>query len=474
MMKFVFLLVFIGICFAAKLSNNLMAEFDKHAAVDFCVHLSKLDYTKMTHNGKSYSSLDRDSKAHFIFNVLRKHAAETQREILQLLQKEGAEFTPLWITNSVCIKKGSNSLASQLSLMKFVQEVDVEDKYDIAPVQTHETVQQTVMPHQQRVEWNLEHVKAPEVWKMGYTGKRIVVGMVDTGCNLLHPSLLYHYRGYHVANSSITHDFHWFDPSNRLQEPSDTQDHGSHCTGTVLGSTSDKSYITGAAHDAQWIHCHFVGTFAAITRCFEFMMAPHDRRGQNPNPNLRPHVTSHSYGGVQNGRSQLEEAGKALTEAGVAIVVAAHNYGRCRSVADPGILPFVLTVGALGNRTNVIASFSSRGPNNQVYDNSLKPEISAPGTAINSASGRGLGYSAKSGTSMATPLVAGAIALLWEAVPALNREVEKTYEVLFEAAHGVNSTDCESSLGVPNNVYGHGVMDIKKAVDLALKKYGRN
>jgi len=124
-------------------------------------------------------------------------------------------------------------------------------------------------------------------------------------------------------------------------------------------------------------------------------------------------------------------------------------------------------------KTNVIASFSSKGPNNAYYNSSLKPEISSPGTNVISANGRGTGYTSKSGTSMATPLVAGIIALLWEAVPALDRQIQKTNEVLYKSALHQTSTDCQSTKPSPNNVYGWGTINAEKALTLAIELYGQ-
>jgi subtilisin family serine protease len=356
-----------------------------------------------------------------------------------------------------------------------VREVVLDERYEMEKPEEHGGVaaaaSEMVQQNDTKVEWNLEWVKAPAVWKKGFTGKGKVVGLVDTGVNFRHPSLSHRYRGM-LPNGTFQHDFNWFDPNNRLQEPQDTQDHGSHCTGTVLGATADGKYITGAAYNAKWMHCHFGGTFQAITKCFQFLLAPHNRQGQNPNPMLRPHVTSHSYGGGAPGRSQLEDVVKAVVDAGVHVVVAAHNYARCRTVTDPGVLPFVLTVGALGKQTNLIAGFSSRGPNNQFYNSSLKPEISTPGSDVVSASGSGTGYSSKSGTSMATPLVAGVIALMWEAVPALDRQIAKTNQILYETALHQTSSECESRQPTPNNVYGHGTVNAEKAIQRAIELYG--
>jgi len=297
--------------------------------------------------------------------------------------------------------------------------------------------------------------------------KNKVVGLCDTGVNFRHPGVTSQYIG--NKNGTFDHDYAWFGPG---EEPRDTQDHGTHCTGTAVGSTANKDYIIGASHDSKWMHCHFGGSFAIIARCFQFFLAPTDRRGNNPKPELRPHVTSHSYGGGGNGRSQLENVVQPCLDAGIHVVVAAHNYARCRTVTDPGIIPTVLTCGALGERTNVIASFSSRGPGPAVYNNTLKPEISAPGTNIMSALGGSMNYGKKSGTSMSTPLIAGVVALLWSAVPKLDRKIKETNQILYETALHQTSTECESRQPTPNNVYGYGTINALKAFERAHELYG--
>jgi subtilisin family serine protease len=432
--------------------------------------LKNIDYTQLSLKGQSFDSLDIETKAQFIVDTRIAHAENTQSQILSVLStKANIQINKLWIINAIGIKRGSKQLAEELASREDVEQIVFDQKYEISPLEKSEkTFEQPAEP---KIEWNLEWVKSNTIWAQGATGKGKVVGLVDTGVNFRHPSLFHNYRGHN--NGTYNHDFNWLDPNGRLQEPQDTQDHGSHCTGTVLGSTKDRKYITGAAYESTWLHCHFGGTFQAITKCFQFMLAPTTRTGQNPTPAKRPHVTSHSYGGGGQGRSLLEDVVKPCIDAGVHVVVAAHNYARCRSVTDPGIIPKVLTVGALGFKTNVIASFSSKGPNNAHYNNTLKPEISAPGTQVVSASGSGTGYSAKSGTSMATPLVAGVIAQLWSKYPDLDRQIAKTNEILYKSALHQVSRECESSKPTPNNVYGHGTISAKRAFEIAEELYGK-
>ena len=72
---------------------------------------------------------------------------------------------------------------------------------------------------------------------------------------------------------------------------------------------------------------------------------------------------------------------------------------------------------------------------------------------------------------MATPHVAGAIALLWSAVPALRGQISQTEQIFNDSAVHIDSTECGSS-GWPNNTYGYGRLDVEAALDLATAEFG--
>jgi len=233
--------------------------------------------------------------------------------------------------------------------------------------------------------------------------------------------------------------------------------------GTKVGTSANEK--VGVSPDSQWIGCKWLtaggsGTAAGALKCLQWFLAPTRTNGQNPDPNKRPHVTSHSYRCSCN----LENAVKALIAAGVEVVVAAGNSGpRCNSVTEPAFFRDSFAVGALNRQSDLLASFSSKGPHLTL----VKPDVSAPGANVRSTLRTG-GYGAMSGTSMACPHVAGAVALLWSGHPKLVRNIKASREVMTKSAKKQTSTEC-SSTGSPNNVFGHGTIDCLKAHTTAIE-----
>jgi subtilisin family serine protease len=204
----------------------------------------------------------------------------------------------------------------------------------------------------------------------------------------------------------------------------------------------------------------------------EFFLAPYPVGGDpsQGDPTKAPDVTINSWGcPTSEGCSALTlQAGvEAQRAAGIEMVVAAGNSGpSCSTVTDPpSLYDASYTVGALNTGTDTIASFSSRGPVTADGSMRTKPDISAPGTNTRSASNSSdSAYTFASGTSMATPHIAGAVALLWSAHPELKNNPDGTEPVMNNTAVHILSSACGPS-DPPNNVFGYGRVDILAAVD---------
>ncbi|HEV8117122.1 MAG TPA: S8 family serine peptidase, partial [Thermoanaerobaculia bacterium] len=219
-----------------------------------------------------------------------------------------------------------------------------------------------------------------------------------------------------------------------------------------------------------------VGTPARYTECFQFMMAPTDHNGANPRPDLAAHVINNSWGCPTSEGCTDPNVLKAIVEnvraAGIVVVVSAGNSGpACSTITDPpAFYDAVFSVGATST-TDVIASFSSRGPVTQDGSGRLKPDISAPGVNTRVARPGGTYTSAFSGTSASAPHVTGAVALLLSAAPQYIGQVTATINLLEKTATPLTSTqDCGgfSGAAVPNAVFGFGRINVAAAVNLAV------
>src|SRR5205823_9718263 len=257
--------------------------------------------------------------------------------------------------------------------------------------------------------------------------------------------------------------------------PCDDFFHGSHTTGTAIGDDGMGNQI-GMAPGAKWIGCRNMdvgdGTPARYIECMEFFLAPYPLNctPAEGDPTKAPDVTINSWGcPVSEGctvGNELQAAVEAQRAAGIQMVVAAGTSGPgCSTVSDPpSFYDASYTAGALITGTDTIAGFSSRGPVTRDGSGRIKPDITAPGTSTRSASNASdTAYTTASGTSMATPHIAGAMGLLWCAMPSLRHQITASRTALNNASFFINSTLCDAG-GRPNNVYGWGRVDIAAAV----------
>ena len=433
------------------------------------------------------TALSGPERRRFVFEALRATADASQAVLRRRLEQAGVRFQSFYLVNMIEVES-DRALAEELSLRGDVALVAANRPTRIADPLPPEA--EITPMSETAIEASLELVHAPSVWDLGFTGQGVVVGVADTGMEWEHPALKGRYRGF--DGTSASHSYNWHDSvhdataGNRCGSdspfPCDDSTHGSHVTGTAVGSDGGENRI-GMAPGARWIGCRNMdggaGTPARYAECFQFFLAPTDSAGANPRPELGADVTSNSWGCPPFEGCTDPDVLRAVVEntraAGIFVAVSAGNSGPACSTVDtvPAFYDASFSVGAT-SLIDSIAVFSSRGPVTVDGSNRLKPDVVAPGVSIRS-SVPGAGYSRFSGTSMAAPHVAGAVALLWSAVPALANRVPETEALLrATAVHLTSDQECSGVSGstLPNPVFGWGRIDIAAAVAAARASQG--
>lgn len=399
----------------------------------------------------------KSQKGWYVYQSLTSLAVRTQAPVIAELKRLGVQYRPYWVTNMIWVR-GALSTVQLLAERPDVAHIYANPRVALdAPL---EEVSSDAAP--QGVEWNITKVGAPGVWTLGYTGQGTVIGGADTGYAWDHPAIKNQYRGWDGA--TVDHDYNWFDATaTPSPAPIDPYGHGTHTMGTMVGDDGGNNQI-GMAPGARWIGCRNMdaggnGTPETYSACYQWFIAPTRVDGTDPNPDLAPDVINNSWhcpeseGCIDPDVLLLDVQN--LVAAGIVSSHSAGNSGSgCSTVNAPAaIYDESFTVGATDS-TDTIASFSSRGPVTVDGSGRPKPDISAPGVDIRS-SVPGDAYASYSGTSMAGPHVAGLVALLISAHPALRGQVDQIETFIEQTALPNPQSDCSSN-GVPNNIYGWG------------------
>jgi len=432
----------------------------------------------------------KEGKATFVYNALQQTAHQSQRSLTSFLDAHHVPYQSLYIVNAIRAE-GSQAIIQSLARRQDVARVIAESSVSFPkPVDLSSDQSDT----RSAVEWGIDMINADDVWALGYTGQGITVGGEDTGYEWHHPALKSKYRGYDATLDTVDHNYNWHDAIHQAdthhvdtvnpcgfdsKEPCDDWGHGTHTMGTMIGSEGDIQI--GVAPDAQWCACRNMergyGTPFTYIECFEWFLAPTDLNNENPDPLRAPHVINNSWGCpptegcIPDNFELMNIVINNLRAAGIVVVVSAGNDGSgCGTVYAPAaIFEGSFSIGAT-RPNDTIAGFSSRGPVWSDLSNRLKPNVCAPGTGVRSSVPGG-GYDYSSGTSMAGPHVAGLVALMISANPALAGQVD-LIEHIIESTSVPKTTDeqCGDIPGsqVPNNTYGFGRVDALAAVEVAL------
>ena len=402
------------------------------------------------------NSIERSSRINTMVKQLQTRAESSQQNLLNMIKLQRSSFPisyeSLWVSNQVILRGVTPQTFKQIQAMEEVLEINEEEFFTIQPlIESKPDLGRADMS-----QWGIGSVEAPKAWSRGINGSGIIVGVIDTGARGTHESLRSNYVG--------KQNYGWYDPVNRQAEPYDDNGHGTHTTGTIVGTSG-----IGVAPGAKWMACKGCASESCsslhLATCMQFMACPTNSSGGSPNCSKAPHLVSNSWGGSVGGERFYYRFIETLRAIGIVVLFAAGNSGPfCSTVGSPGDYDNVITVGAI-NSNNQVAYFSSAGP---TYDRKIKPDIVAPGQGIRSAGhGADSEYIFMSGTSMACPHAAGVVALLLSKNSNLSPDqvrmiLNNSTEPV--SAFGINCGLVRESM-YPNNHGGHGRINATKVLE---------
>jgi len=284
-------------------------------------------------------------------------------------------------------------------------------------------------------------INADSVWlTYGLEGDSIKIGIIDTGIDYYHPDLgggfgseFKVYGGKDFVNDDL--------------DPMDDNGHGTHIAGIISADGAIKGVAPHsnllaikAFDDTGW------GRWWHILSALDYALDPDD----DPLTNDRVDIINMSWGSQENPYDEtISNAVENLENTGVIFVASAGNGGpNYRTLNSPAVVPHVIAVGNI-TKADSINNGSSRGP--AISNLSIKPDLVAPGTDIISTNLNG-GYVSMSGSSMATPMVSGAAALLLQKHPEWSPELIKS-----------KLKNSAANIGYNQFTQGAGKVDVFKA-----------
>lgn len=406
-----------------------------------------------------------EDRSDAVIGALQAEHGRSAPGVIMQAQRAGADAHGYWLTNAVVIEGATADLAEALARRDDVAAVRAERVYPLVePVETAAVIEAAIGGDPT---WGVSRIGADAAWSTGVLGSGIVVANVDTGVDYLHESLVAQYRG-NNHDGTFTHDHNWWDPSRICGNvPCDNAGHGTHTMGTMVGGDGPGPFVPdiGVAPGATWIAAKgcedFYCTESSLLSSGQWILAPTDSNGLNPDPSRRPDIVNNSWGSGP-GDEFYAETVAAWRAAGIIPVFSSGNPGpRCGDGGSPGDFVDVISAGAT-DVNDLIAPFSGRGPS--VFGK-VNPDITAPGVDVTSAVPGG--YASYSGTSMAAPHTAGALALILSAEPALIGDFDGAVDALKSTALDILDGTCGGDDDLdPNNVYGDGRIDAAAAVAL--------
>lgn len=385
-----------------------------------------------------------------LLNALHRTAATTQPDVLEDVDGRARRF---WLVNAVAVDATPDEVRA-LSADPEVASVDLDRPVRVADADGSAASEPAPFPDAGDGDWGLAASRVPEAWsRFGVTGRGVRVGSIDTGVDAGHADL----AGKVVA---------WRDFIAGRPDPYDDNGHGTHTIGTMIGGNTGGHPIGVApgaeAVVAKAIAANGTGPGSALLGAAEWMTDPDG----NPSTADQPAVVNNSWSSDNPNDPWFRALIRRWLELGIVPVFAAGNTGPGpRTIGSPAGYPEALAVGAI-EQDSSLAVFSSQGPvewlnldgSGPAAGTSLtKPDVVAAGVGVTSSVPGG--YLAFSGTSMASPHVAGVVALMAEANPAVRGQA---------AADIIRSTAADLGPAGPDSRFGFGVIDAEAAVASAI------
>jgi subtilisin family serine protease len=389
---------------------------------------------------------DRSVRRARLIRALRATAAAAQAPLLALLsQRNARRVRSIWLDDRIAFA-ARPAVIRELAAKAGVSSVGLDATFTLAaPAATSSAP----------AEWNLEAIRAPELWALGAAGDGAVVATLDSGVDPWHPDVGPRWRGGYNS---------WFDPNGQHATPYDRSGHGTQVMGLLVGGDAGGTAI-GVAPLARWIAVKIfddsgAATLSGVHLGLQWLLDPDG----NPDTDDAPDVVNGSWwlsGTVDECGSEFSGDLGALRAADIAVVFAAGNAGSAPATSvSPGNDPSSLAVGAT-NEWSGVAALSSRGPS--ACGGGIYPGVVAPGTNVRTTDltlgAFPLSYVSVTGTSFAAPHVSGALALLRSAFPTAT---------VAELEAALSATAVDLGAPGPDHDSGAGLIDVRAAYDRLL------
>jgi subtilisin family serine protease len=467
-----------------EVHNDLLRLLESGKRAQFAIFLERPDLSPAF-------GMDWAARGRYVHETLTEAAERLQQPLREHLSQRGYQFQHFWVDNIIVVDNGDAVLLDDLSLFDGVKAAKLlPEVHLIEPEPVSVPTPMTVGPIP-----NLVRIKAPDAWAMGATGQGMVVASIDTGVRFTHEALQSKYRG-HLGGGTFDHNYNFFNPYGATIGDSDN--HGSHVTGTMVGGTAGETI--GVAPDAEWIACRGFdpgATQAGLIACGQWVAAPTDLAGNNPEPDLRPHAVNNSWGNCEQSYNPwYQGVVDTWIAAGIVPMFANGNASNCgyssppglNTVGNPGRYGSVLGIGSTGNSNGQYANHSNWGPTDNPSPGlpthpdhfgfpNIKPNVVAPGVSIRSATrASDTSYGNFTGTSMSSPHATGLVAVMWSAAPCLIGDYAQTGTIMIETAvpipYDSGGSPPPGPGNVPNYATGFGEIDAEAAVTAAIGSCG--